>query len=125
MKQRHIRPGGGLSDETVVVVRGGELARELLERDALRAFEVYGALAISVFAADRVTVDELSQEPPLVRFGSLTLATVGAIRSAGLVLRPTGRNPLHHSIEFDDLGAGVRSLMRCEHRTIVNPYHEP
>jgi hypothetical protein len=113
-----------LSDDTVVVVRGGELVREILEQDALRAFDVYGTYAISVFAADGVTVDELAQEPPLVRFESLTLMTVGAIRAAGLALRPSGRNRLHHSIDFDDLESGVGSLMRCEHRTIANPYHE-
>jgi hypothetical protein len=37
MKQRHIRPDGELSDETVVVVRGGELRRDLLQVDARRA----------------------------------------------------------------------------------------
>jgi hypothetical protein len=74
---------------------------------------------------DGVTVDELAQEPPLVRFASITLMTVGAIRAAGLRLRPSGRNPLHHSIDFDDLSFGLSALLACEHRSIVDPYREP
>ena len=114
MKQRYVRAGDELTDETVVIVRGGELRRELLEVDARRAFTAYGTYAISVFAADGVTVDELAQAQPLVRFELLTLMTVGAIRAAGLVIRPTGRNRLHHSIDFDDLDAGIERLLRCE-----------
>jgi hypothetical protein len=124
VKQRYIRPDGELSDDMIVVVRGGDLVSEILERDARRAHEIYGTYAISVFAADGVTVDELAQEPPLVRFASITLMTVGAIRAAGLRLSPSGRNPLHHSIDFDELESGVAALMVCEHRTILNPYHE-
>jgi hypothetical protein len=125
VKQRYLRPDGELSDETVVVVRGGELVREILEQDARRAYEIYGTYAISVFAADGVAVDELAQEPPLVRFTSITLMTVGAIRAAGLRLSPSDRNPLHHSIDFDDLAVGLSAFLACEHRSIVNPYHEP
>jgi hypothetical protein len=125
VKQRYLRPDGELSDETVVVVRGGELVREILEQDARRAHEIYGTYAISVFAADGVTVDELAQEPPRVRFAAITLMTVGAIRAAGLRLSPSGRNRLHHSIDFDELAGGLSALLACEHRSIVNPYHEP
>jgi hypothetical protein len=124
VKQRYVRPGGELTDETTVVVRGGELRRELLQADARRAFTAYGTYAISVFAADGVTVDELAQEQPLVRFELLTLMTVGTIRAAGLLIRPTGRNRLHHSIEFGDLGDGIERLLHCEYRTTINPYHE-
>ena len=106
MKQRYVRPGGELTDETVVVVRGGELRRELLDADARRAHAAYGTYAISVFAADGVTVDELAQAQPLIRFELLTLMTVGTIRAGGLLIRPTGRNRLHHSIEFEDLDEG-------------------
>jgi hypothetical protein len=124
VKQRYVRAGDELTDDTVVVVRGGELDRDLLVRDAQRAHAVYGTYAISVFAAVGVTVDELAQEPPLVRFESLTLTTVGAIRAVGLVIRPTGRNRLHYSVDLHDLEDGIEHLLRCEHRTVVNPYHE-
>jgi hypothetical protein len=124
MKQRYVRAGDELTDETVVVVRGGELRRDLLEVDARRAHRAYGIYTISVFAADGITVDELAQEQPLVRFGLLTLMTVGAIRAAGLVIRPTGRNRLHHSIDFVGLDDGIERLLHCEYRTRINPYHE-
>ena len=97
MKQRYVRSDGELSDETVVVVRGGGLDSEILAEDAQRAHDVYGTYAISVFAADGVTVDELAQDPPLVRFASITLMTVGEIRAAGLLLSPSGRNPYHET----------------------------
>ncbi len=123
MKQRYIRPDAELSDDTVIVVRGGALLREPLQVDAVRAFKAYGVYALSVFAADGVTVNDLAQVPPLVRFELLTLMTAGAIRAADLRLVPTGRHRLHHSIEFDDLDAGLARLMACEHRTRGNPYH--
>jgi hypothetical protein len=69
------------------------------------------------------TMDEVAQEPPLVRFEWLTLMTAAAVRGAGLRLLPTGRRTLHYSIEFDDLRDGVARLQSCEHRTVVNPYH--
>jgi hypothetical protein len=125
MKERYVRTGHELTDETVVIVRGGVLDPDLLAADARRAHAVYGVYAISVFAADGVSVDELAQEPPLVRFGELTWMTVAAIRNAGLTLRPTGRNPLHHSIDFEELEDGIGRLLRCEHRSMANPYHQP
>ncbi len=40
MKQRFVRLGGELVDETVVVVRGGALVREVIQRDAERAYRI-------------------------------------------------------------------------------------
>ena len=37
---------------------------------------------------------------------------------------PTGRNPAHYDIEFDDLESGVDALCSYEHRVAVNPYHD-
>ena len=77
MKQRYLRVGDELADDDVVVVRGGALDRDLLRVDATRYFSIYGTYGVSVFAARQVTVDELAQEPPLVRFEVLTLIRVG------------------------------------------------
>jgi hypothetical protein len=77
-----------------------------------------------VFAARDASVDELAQEPPLVRFGVLVLTTVGALRQVGLALEPTGRNPRHFTVMFDDLEDGIERLRRCGHRLWPNPYHE-
>lgn len=77
-----------------------------------------------MLAARDVTVDELAQEPPLVRFAVLTLVTVRELRVAGFRLEPTGRNPRHFTVAFDDLVDGVERLRRCTHERWVNPYHE-
>ncbi len=123
MKLRYIRPDGELADETIVVVRGGSLDRASLLEDAVASFEIYGVHAVSVFALDGVTLDELAQQSPLVRFEYLTLMTVGAVRTAGLRLVATGRRPLHYSIEFDRIEDGLDRLRSCEHRSVSNPYH--
>jgi hypothetical protein len=124
MKQRYIRVGDELGDDVAVVVRGGRLDRDLLREDALRNHSIYGTYGISVFAVRDLSLDELAQQSPLIRFEELTVMTVGALRSAGLRLEATGRNPRHFDIGFDDLEAGVDRLVGCEHQTVVNPYHE-
>lgn len=123
-KQRYLRPGDRLDDDDVVVVRGGDLDPAALRADAERYHSIYGDYGLSVFAARDVAVDELAQQAPLVRFEVLTLVRVGVLRSAGFRLEPTGRNPRHFTVAFDDLEAGIAELRRCEHRSWVNPYHE-
>jgi len=125
VKRRYLRVGDELIDETVVVVRGGVLDPDQLQADALRNHAVYGTYGISVFAARDLTVDELMQLSPLVRFGRVTVVTAGVLLAAGLRLEPTGRNPRHYDITFADLDDGVRRLCGCEHQVVVNPYHEP
>lgn len=125
MKQRFVREGDELRDDDVVVIRGGLLDPDILRTDALRNHAVYGTYGISVFAMRDATLDELAQQAPLVRFERLTLMTVGAIRSAGLRLEPTGRNVRHFDVGFDDLEDGVARLCACEHLVVDNPYHEP
>lgn len=124
MKQRHLRAGDHLADNEVVVVRGGELDVEMLRADAVRYHDIYGTYGISVFAARDITVDELAQQPPLIRFETLVLVAVGVLRAAGLRLDPTGRNRNHFTVSFDDLDDGVERLRRCDHRLWRNPYHE-
>lgn len=51
--------------------------------------------------------------------------TVGVLRAAGFGLEPTGRNLEHFSIVLPDVQGAVDDLARCDHRTILNPYHEP
>ena len=109
MKQRFIRLGDELVDDITVVIRGGLLDALVLLEDATRNHAVHGVYGISVFAAKGLTVDELAQVSPLVRFELLTLMTVGAIRQAGLVIEPTGRNPLHYDVTFPDLTSGLEA----------------
>lgn len=123
-KQRYVRDGDALADDAIVVVRGGELDAEVLRADAERYHAMYGGYGLSVLAARDISVDELAQQAPLVRFGVLTLMRVGVLRVAGLRLDPTGRDPRHFTVAFDDLEDGIERLKRCEHRVWPNPYHE-
>ena len=61
---------------------------------------------------------------PLVRFGSLALLKVGDVLAAGMRLEPTGRNPRHYTVGFDDLEDGVRRLASCPHQVVPNAYHD-
>lgn len=107
-----------------VVVRGGALDPVVLRADALRSHGIYGTYGISVFAVRDLTLDELAQLPPLVRFEQLAPVTVGALRGLGLVLEPTDRNPRHYDVTFEDLDDGVSKLENCDHQLVINPYYE-
>src|SRR5260221_5799556 len=91
MKQGPLRAGAGLAEDEVVVVRGGELDVEVLRAAAVRYHDIYGTYGISVFAARDITVDELAQQPLLIRFETLALVAVGVLRAAGFGwTRPAG-----------------------------------
>jgi hypothetical protein len=124
MKQRFIRPNDPLRDDEIVV-RGGPLDGEEVIEDALTVFDIYGVYALSVFALRETTLDELAQQPPLIRYPELTLVRAGVIRAAGLRLVPSGRGRQHFSIEFDELTDGLERLRTCERRSEANPYHGP
>lgn len=124
MKLRRLRDGDVLDDGDTLLVRGGELDPEVLRADARRYHSIYGNYGISVFAVRGVTLEEIAQQVPLVRFAQLTLVIVADVRKAGLRLEPTGRNPRHYTVCFDDLHEGVRRLAGCEHRVVPNPYHD-
>jgi hypothetical protein len=123
MKLRRLREGDVLDDGTTLV-RGGELEPGVLRADASRYHTVYGSYGISVFAARDATVDELAQQVPLVRFATFTLITVAEVRGARLRLEPTGRNPRHNTVSFDDLDEGIAALASCAHQVVPNSYHD-
>lgn len=56
-----------------------------------------------------------------MRFEILTLVHAGDLRAAGSGLDPTGRNPRHFTVAFDNLDQGVAALQACEHRSWRNP----
>ena len=124
MKLRQLREGDVLDDGGVTLVRGGELDPDVLRSDALRYHSVYGGYGISVFATRGATLDEMAQQVPLVRFARLTLVSVAAVRGAGLRLEPTGRNPRHYTVGFDDLDQGIAALAGCERQVVPNHYHD-
>ena len=98
MKLRRLRDGDVLENGDVVLVRGGDLAPDILSADAVRYCSVYGTYGISVFAVRDATVEELAQQVPLVRFASLALLKVGDVLAAGMRLEPAGRNPRHYTM---------------------------
>ncbi len=124
MKLRRPRDGDVLEDGDVVLVRGGELDLDILCADAARYHSIYGVYGISVFAVRDATVDELAQQAPLVRFDRLTVLTVRDVLAAGMRLEPTGRNPRHYTVGFDDLEDGARRLASCPHQVVPNVYHD-
>jgi len=113
-----------LKDGDVVLVRGGDLAPDILSADAVRYRSIYGTYGISVFAVRDATVEELAQRVPLVRFGCLTLLKVGDVLAAGMGLEPAGRNPRHYTVGFGDLEDGVRRLASCPHQVVPNAYYD-
>ena len=111
-----------LPDDTLVVVRGGTLDRDELIADAERALRRFGESGISVLAAPSdEDIDALAQTT-LRRYERLTLTTAGAIRLAGLELRPTLRRP-HYSVILPDLNADVDRLIGCQTEERTNPHY--
>jgi hypothetical protein len=98
VKLRRLREGDILDDGDVLLVRGGDLDPLILRADAIRYHSVYGSYGISVFAIRHLTLEEMAQQVPLIRFGQLTLIKVAEMRKSGLRLEPTGPEPkpLHH-----------------------------
>jgi hypothetical protein len=43
---------------------------------------------------------------------------------SGVVLEPTGRNPRHYTVGFDELDDGVQRIASCDHQIVPNPYHD-
>jgi len=94
-----------MSDESsppddALVLRGGTMRPEALLASALDAETILGVPAISVFAGDssRVAITDLV-DLGLVPHDVIRVSTVGRIRSAGFVIRRTGRYP-HCSVEL-------------------------
>ncbi len=50
MKQRFMRVGDAIADDTTLVIRGGELESMLRRADSLRNHEIYGTYGLSVLA---------------------------------------------------------------------------
>jgi hypothetical protein len=118
------RRDGDAVDDDIVLVRGGEFDPDVLRADARRYHGIYGTYGISVFAVRGLAVDEIAQQVPLVRFDRLTLIKAGELAEAGLRLEPTGRNPRHYTVGFDDLDRGVKAFTGCDRQVMTNPYHD-
>jgi hypothetical protein len=113
-----------LADDALVVVRGGALDANTIRTDAMAASARFGEYGISAFsAADEAALDALARDR-LAQFDILVLMTAGAIRRAGLELRPTFRSP-HYTIMLAELDRDIASLVECENVRRTNPHHLP
>lgn len=109
-------------DDTVVVIRGGEMASEDVRRTARDAFEETGIYSLSVYLTLDAPVDELCRgEPFLARYGKVRLSTAGRLRRAGFVLLATLARP-HYDIVLPDTSDGtLLRVEQCFDAPVLNP----
>jgi hypothetical protein len=69
VKLRRLREGDVLEDGDILLVRGGELDPNSRREDPVRYHSIYGVYGISVFAVRGITLEEMAQQVPLIRFG--------------------------------------------------------
>lgn len=94
-------------DDTVVVVRGGEMRSDFVRRTADRAHRETGMFLVSVFGVIDVDLDTLCRtEPDLVRYGMIRTSTCGQLRLAGFALIATLHRP-HFDLVLPDLDDGT------------------
>jgi hypothetical protein len=108
--------------DTVVVVRGGQMASEFVRRTARDAFDETGVYSVSVFLAlDDPVADLCRQEPYLLRYRQVRLSTVGRLHRAGFVLLATLARP-HYDVVVPDVDDDtLRRLDACFDAPVPNP----
>lgn len=109
-------------NNTIVVVRGGEMTAEFVHRSALAAHDEIGIYALSVFLAlDDSLVELCRREPFLSRYGKVRLSRVALLRGAGFALIPTLGRP-HYDIVLPDLShSTLERLDGCFESSVPNP----
>jgi len=124
MKPRRLREGDVLEDGGIALGRGGVLEPDILHADAMRYHRVYGSYGIPVFAVRGATLDEIAQQLPLVRFPTLRLIKVAAVRGAGCGWSRAGATPATTRSAFDDLDLGIAAMAGRRHQVVANPYQD-
>jgi hypothetical protein len=90
-------------DDTVVVVRGGEMKSEYVRSSARDAFFDVGVFAVSVALSLDLPVEQLcASDRRIARYGKVRLSTVGRVRELGFALLPTLDRP-HYDVVLPDL----------------------
>lgn len=105
-----------------MVIRGGMLDKSSLRADAERTFRRFGERGVSVLAAPTDDDLDLLARTVLRRYEQLTVTSAGAIRRAGLELRPTFRRP-HYTVMLPHLDA-VERLTSCENEQRLNRHFQ-
>ena len=108
-------------DDTVVVVRGGEMNSDAVRKSAALTFEEFGVWTMSVFVAEDSVVLVCQTVGDLERYGKIRLSTVGRLRAFGFPLIPTLEYP-HFDVVLPDIETST--LQRLElafDQAIPNP----
>jgi hypothetical protein len=91
-------------EDTVIVVRGGEMSADYVRHTARNSFKENRVYALSVFLALDLPIERLcADEPFLVRYGKVRFSRVARVRAAGFALLPTLERP-HYDILLPDIG---------------------
>lgn len=116
-----------IPESAVLVVRGDELDAEVIRTDAARfrrRFPAWGRFGVSGFvAADEDEIDALC-ETKLRAWSTVVVFARAELERAGIEVVPTFRVP-HVTLADPSLDALTEKLLLCDHRIVVNPYHEP
>jgi hypothetical protein len=109
-------------DGAAVVIRGGVLNPEGVERAATRSLRLFGVLGISVEGAIGVSVLKACRTSErLQRYGHVQLSSFGRLRGAGFALLPTFEHP-HFTIVLPELSdLTLARLLRCFDAPVANP----
>jgi len=109
------------------VVRGDEFDSGVIAADATRfrrRFRAWGRYGVSAFvAADDDEVTALC-ETKLNAWAVVVVFSRAVLEQAGVEVVPTFRVP-HVTLAHASLDELTHQLLSCDHRIVVNPYHEP
>ena len=90
----------------------------------MRSAATGASYGVSVLGAStEADIDGLAGSP-LRRFEVLSVMTAGALRRAGIELRPTFRRP-HYMVMLPNLDEDIFRLLRCDNERRVNRCYEP
>jgi hypothetical protein len=108
-------------DDTVVVIRGGNMMLESLRKSAEASFRETGLYLISVFLVEEQELKDVCARPELRRYRSIRTSVVGELRATGLLLLATFQRP-HYDIALPNLTEeDLIKLINCFSPSIRNP----
>ena len=109
-------------DDAVVVIRGGVLSPQSVQRAATRSLRLFGVLGISVEGAIGVSVLEACRTSErLGRYAHVQLSSFGRLRSGGFALLATFESP-HFTVVLPELSdLTLARLLRCFDPPVPNP----
>lgn len=88
-----------------------------------RRFAAWGRYGVSAFVARNAAEVDALCEARLVAWPSVLVFRREALEESGVELVATFRTP-HATLAHVDLDELLRRLSQCEHKVVLNPYHE-